>query len=153
MTLLEALECARWMKGELPTARQWDKAAGLLDKATGPFQGNPDDLKPGDIAVRREGEGPMPVGKARRDVSMFGCRDMAGNGREWTCTLAQTNLDRENAPVSLSSYKDSLDIRLRGHSYRDDKPYLFEQLPDQQQAKNAEPDISFRVVIGITPLP
>ena len=27
---------------------------------------------------------PLPVGSRAKDISLYGCRDMAGNCREWT---------------------------------------------------------------------
>lgn len=154
--LLEALQCAQWMKGELPTKRQWDKAAGCYEGAKGPFLGKPDDpLRPGDIAVGRDKEGPMPIGTATRDISTFGCRDMAGNGREWTSTIAHADPDQETGRVSVSTFDPGLKIRLRGHSYDADDPYQCDEAANtgQQPANIARPDISFRVVIEPSFLP
>src|SRR5262249_34088687 len=74
---------ASWLGGDLPTVLQWDKAAGKLDGAEAPFRDPKKPLATGDVAVGRPADGPMPVGTAARDVSPFGCRDMAGNGKEW----------------------------------------------------------------------
>jgi hypothetical protein len=153
VTLYEAHLFARWLGGELPTARQWDKAAGLLDGAKGPFLGDHKELKPGDIALGRENEGPLPVGTAPRDVSKFDCRDMAGNGREWTCTPAQTDFSRDNERVSFVPIEPSVNIRLRGHSYLDSTPYQLGQEPGQQPPDKPRPDISFRVVIELPASP
>jgi hypothetical protein len=146
VTLEEAHQFARWLGGELPTARQWDKAAGRLDGQKSSFQGNADDLKPGEIAINRGNEGPMPVGTAARDASIFGCRDMAGNGREWTCTIARADDDNELASFSVGF---SADIRLRGQSYLATEPFRFALVPDQHPAQKPRPDIGFRVVINL----
>lgn len=149
VTLLESHEFARWIGGELPTVQQWDKAAGRFDRAKGPFDGNANALQPGDIAVKRGDEGPMRVGTARRDRSRFDCRDMAGNSREWTSTIANPDPAQESQRVAFSALGSSLKIRLRGHSYIDEEPYQFDQEPGQEEAGRALPDISFRVVIEL----
>jgi serine/threonine protein kinase len=148
VTLVEAREFAHWIGGELPTTQQWDKAAGRFDEAIGPFQGDLNEIKPGDIAVRRDG--PMPVGQAPKDRSIFGCRDMAGNGREWTCTLADPVPERENLRVTFPPRKPDVNIRLRGRSYVTSDPYQFTEEVGQQRADADDmPDISFRVVIEV----
>ena len=66
VTVTEAHCFARWLGGYLPSLMQWNKAAGMLDGAKAPFQ-NPDKaLEPGDVAINRAKDGPLPVGTARR---------------------------------------------------------------------------------------
>ncbi len=147
VTLDEAHQCARWLGGELPTVRQWDTAAGRFDGANGPFE-NDDDAGPQGIAVDRAQEGPMAVGAALRDRSRFGCRDMAGNGREWTCSNAQ----QEDQRIPFDNPQWNGSVRLRGQSYRRQDPFLFAQLPDEEpRFGSAKPDIGFRVVKAISP--
>jgi formylglycine-generating enzyme required for sulfatase activity len=149
VTLVEAHEFARWIGGELPTTQQWDKAAGRFDGAVGPFEGDSGNLKPGDIGVGRNKEGPMPAGQAAKDRSIFGCKDMAGNGREWTCTIAGPASELENLRVKFPPRDPKVNIRMRGRSYLESDPYQFEQQIGQQRADAARPDISFRVVIDL----
>jgi serine/threonine protein kinase len=155
VTSLEAYHCARWLNGNLPTRRQWDKAAGRFEpeRLEGPFQGKWDPASPAGIAVNRGTEGPMDCGQAARDIGPLGCRDMAGNGREWTRDLG---LDRGTVELLVNSAKDNNTfVHLRGQSYAEDKPLLFGDLerkekdndPDIKLFWNAEPDIGFRVVI------
>ena len=115
VTVQEAYDFAQWLGGpqddsstaqtpheghiraHLPTIKQWDKAAGFFDRQgrEGPYLMTWAGL-PGEIAVgRKEEEGPMPVGTATHDISWIGCRDMAGNGLEWTRNVAFTG---ESAP-------------------------------------------------------
>ena len=106
-------------------------------------------VRPGEIAVGREK--PMPVGTAPRDVSVFGCRDMAGNGREWTRTVATGDPDHEDAVV-VFPLGIVTPLRLRGHSYLDTDPYLFEQRePDEKKSGDTGFDVGFRVVLEAAP--
>ncbi len=85
--LAEAVRFATWLGGKLPSAEEWDKAAGFNDR---PSRGHWSLLQHrvgcNDIAVDRENEGPVPVGSSKDDVSVFGVRDVAGNGWEFTRT-------------------------------------------------------------------
>src|SRR5262249_55456117 len=85
----DAYHCARWLGGNLPTTLQWDKAAGLYDRQgrRGPFLGEWKAAAPLRIGVGRGDAGPLPPDQAGDDVGVFGCRNMAGNGWEWTGTL------------------------------------------------------------------
>jgi hypothetical protein len=65
MTWAEAKKAAETLGGLLPTARQWDVAAGYY-------------------RARRERDGPG-------EVSPYGIRDMGRTGREWTRTPLQVN--------------------------------------------------------------
>jgi serine/threonine protein kinase len=89
MTVFEAGQFAEWVGGRLPSEAQWDKAAGMYDPGDreGPYRGRWDQQPRPVIAVNWknvEPPRPMKVGEAIDDVSPFGCRDMAGNGLEWT---------------------------------------------------------------------
>jgi serine/threonine protein kinase len=97
VTVEEAQDFAKWLvpsgglkfKGDLPTWKQWDKASGSYDRdclppnysKEGPFRIG-FSREAGQIAIGKKK--PMPIGKASMDISRFGCRDMAGNGLEWT---------------------------------------------------------------------
>lgn len=159
VTLLEAHRFAQWLGGEIPTARQWDKAGGRFDEETGPYVGRSEDLMPGeDIALKRqdakpEDVKPMPVGTAARDVTIFGCHDMAGNGREWTRTLSPQ--ENRNRLVDFSKLSPEQEVYLRGQSYRAPVPFQFLQHADTDSypCGSARDDIGFRVVIELPNVP
>ena len=153
VTVTEAYQCARWMKGLLPTTDQWDAAAGLdrPGNAQGPFIGNWTSEKPLDIAVGRRDLGPAPIGSCRDDISLLGVRDLAGNGHEWT-----RNIYRSSKTVPLDE-PDFVFVVLRSQSYLDDDPlvyrlmaneddYEIEPYRNENNQEKSRPDISFRVV-------
>ena len=148
ITAQEAQEFAHWLvpsntlklRGDLPTREQWDKAAGFYDRQSedsehddrGPFLRGWSPNAMGEIAIGRGKEGPLPVGTATKDLSRFGCRDMAGNGMEWTRPL-------ENH----SSLVD-----LRGCRFSDSRPFLFQDRDKNSEFCNkAKSWIGFRLVI------
>jgi hypothetical protein len=148
ITAQEAQEFAHWLvpnttpklRGDLPTPEQWDKASGFYDRQTedsehddrGPFLRGWSLNAMGQMAIGRGKEGPLPVGAATKDLSRFGCRDMAGNGMEWT-------RPRENDP-SL--------VELRGCSFSDNRPFLFQDRDKKSEFCNkAKSWIGFRLVI------
>jgi serine/threonine protein kinase len=148
---------AQWLGGKLPSTEQWDKAAGARepeanDEFAGPFKGRWDPAHPPaelpEVAFGGK-KRPRPVGDAKDDRSHFECRDMAGNGLEWTST-----------PIALAREL----IELRGMSFEAPGPLLFKDFtprPDEDQRdvpserrdewwKNRgerRKDIGFRVVI------
>jgi serine/threonine protein kinase len=151
VTAREAQEFARWLvpggtlrlSGNLPTAQQWDKASGFYDRESpdrehddsGPFLAG---WSPGDkdqIAVGREAEGPLPVGTATKDVSRFGCRDMAGNGMEWL---------RPEDDVA----KQPQVVYLRGGRFDGPDPFTFKERGSERNFSHKPfRYIGFRVVI------
>jgi formylglycine-generating enzyme required for sulfatase activity len=142
---------ARWMAGQrgyLPSAPQWDQAAGQGDwPFDGPFNVPREELTKEIVAFNRRMEGPLPAGTASADISRYGCRDMAGNGMEWTRTIFL----RET--VASVSELNGQEVALRGGSYfQGTEPYTFEQSHSQaQEPDSAKPDIGFRVVIEVPP--
>jgi Sulfatase-modifying factor enzyme 1 len=146
ITAQEAQEFAHWLvpsttpklRGDLPTREQWDKAAGFYDRQSedsehddrGPFLRGWSENAMGEMAIRRAG--PLPVGAATKDLSRFGCRDMAGNGMEWT-------RPREKH----TGYVD-----LRGRKFRDSHPFWFtERDTESERCDKAQSWIGFRLVI------
>jgi len=164
----EAELCAEWLGGQLPTAAQWDRAAGLPttlkeeDSDKGPFE---PDWQPGDIAVGREEQGPMAVGKAAKDRSIYGVHDMAGNGFEWTRSCKDASLDYYEYDGNLSKVGPTWDVLLRGRTYFNPDPLTFGQFSDRfmkipffetertldatriESYKNLLPQTGFRVVV------
>ena len=164
MTCVEAALCARWLGGKLPSVEQWDEAAGRYALATashptpagGPFREPLDPNKPPNdqVAVDRGAEGPLSAGSATHDVSTpFGCRDMAGNGSEWTSSPRDaTEVFSPDKPDELMS------IILRGRSYMNPEPLRFQDLDDRsldeaRRVTESDCDISFRVALEFEDLP
>jgi hypothetical protein len=107
------------------------------------------DWLPGDIAINRGRDGPMNVGEARYDESPYHCRDMAGNGREWTRDLFGSPprfVPLEN-PVKTDS------VNLRGQRYNMRLPWLFQKVDrdDLEVDSYLEPSpyYGFRVVVEL----
>jgi formylglycine-generating enzyme required for sulfatase activity len=147
VTVVEAYCFASWLGGDLPSRQEWEKAAGQFEKnpRPGPFvpPWNPEDKN--QIAVNRQADGPMPVGRATKDISPFGCRDMSGNGLEWTRTF---KLRGGRVPLD-NPQKDDL-VVLVARSYEHQKPLTFEDLerrPETEKYQNASEEIGFRVVL------
>jgi formylglycine-generating enzyme required for sulfatase activity len=149
VSVTEAYQFARWLNGTLPSPAQWDKAAGLHDRADreGPFRGRWEDTPKPQVAVDRQR--PCRVGSAADDVSVFGCRDMAGNGREWTNAVVPGE-----RRVPLATPRAGEAVRLRGRDFRADRPLFFRDWDEPGQPSFRAcpyevtlPDLSFRVVI------
>jgi hypothetical protein len=161
MSVTQAYQFATWLGGHLPTLRQWDKASGYYKtmKPFGPYR-LPDDRtdsstgpswRPLEIAINREKEGPMLVGQAKCDESVYACHDMAGNGREWTRNVAGP----ESRMVPLEKPDPEDKIILRGSRYSEQVPWLFRNVTDDRYRTmwpyigkdNVNPELGFRVVI------
>jgi serine/threonine protein kinase len=148
ITYGEARAFARRMGGNLPTAAQWDKASGFHDRPAGqigPFDPRWSAEQGEGIALGGQAHA---VGESKFDICLpFGLRDMAGNGYEWTRTLADSG-----SPVDEQPDPD-FNLLLRGRSYQKDAPLLYEDLdpsaPSRPQQPPGERDTatSFRVVV------
>src|SRR5262249_55581453 len=116
VTVYDAWQFAHWLGGNLPSVAEWNKASGYYEdkekRGEGPFISA---WKKGEIAVDRGLEGPMPVGTASKDISVFKIRDMAGNGFEWTRDLYD-NSNGEAVPLSRKPQEDDF-VTLRGRRY------------------------------------
>jgi formylglycine-generating enzyme required for sulfatase activity len=158
--IVEAQRCAEWLNGLLPSVGQWDTAAGRFEdpkeRGEGPFL---KDWQPGDIAINRGEHGPMPVGAAKKDRSLLGCNDMAGNGFEWTRTCVDPVgefLGRDVASLSPDTR-----VQLRGKDYAKYQPLRFEELNQyttmhffesarqRNRTAGALATVGFRVVIEV----
>jgi hypothetical protein len=153
VTIMEAFGFAQKMfspQANLPTKDQWDKAAGYYekDRKQGPFMGDWSENSPLSIAVsaknRPELEKPWKIGEAKDDVSPHGCRDMAGNGREWV-----RDVHSQKGHFVPDVHPDDY-LMTRGKSFIDPEPFLFEKDIEGGQAIKfpyRSSDIGFRVVI------
>src|SRR5262249_4060080 len=159
----DAHRFALWLGGKLPTLLQWDSAAGRYQKPfrASPFEGTWDakdkllNGKPDQIAVGLVK--PMPVGQAAGDLSPVGCRDMSGNGREWTRILD----DQRHVPIDNPQTLTA--VVLRGRTFEEPFPLMFKDLADKEengQVYDSEryifdpikaKDVGFRVVIEPKP--
>jgi serine/threonine protein kinase len=151
----DAYAFAKWLCGgcgNLPTCEEWDKAAGFYDhpETEGPFQGVLKEIGQGGIAFKIKA--PLPVGTAPADISKFGCRDMAGNGRELTGSIL---FDGGRIPPGEKD-KNPM-IALRGADFKADTPLTFAKLRKEAETgmrasgnisyEKQDEDTSFRVVI------
>jgi serine/threonine protein kinase len=116
VTLAEAEAMARWLGGALPTARQWDKAAGFHDR-----QGREGPAKGLKVAFNLRGKGPLSLGETGDDVSPLSVREMAGNGYELTRDQIEEDRTRRKLVV------------LRGQNYTASHPLRYADLEQQQQ--------------------
>jgi formylglycine-generating enzyme required for sulfatase activity len=148
MTVTEAYCFAKWLAGpdgNLPTEQQWDKAGGKADGASGPFV---DSWKKGDGGIALDLKSPRPVGTSDEDVSLFDCRDMAGNGREFTRDVIVNGITRAVVPLTRkATYEDS--VRLRGHIFIADQPYRFGDEAEILEYDGPRDDVGFRVVLEL----
>ena len=69
---------AKWASAALPSEAQWEKAARGTDMRVYPWGNIWDDSK-----CCNSGGKTSLVGSKPADISPYGCRDMAGNAREW----------------------------------------------------------------------
>jgi serine/threonine protein kinase len=149
IVLADAQACAAWLGGQLPLPRQWDKAAGLWwkDRGAGPFDKDFTLPKPED-AIAANRQGPLARGVAKHGPSVFGVRDMAGNGLEWTASPSPQPADWQRV-TDLSKLTD---VTLRGRHWEYDSPLTFELLestPKSANARTPNEAIGFRVVIEL----
>jgi hypothetical protein len=104
--------------------------------------------KPGEIAINRSKEGPMRRGEATCDESLYHCRDMAGNGCEWTRDLLGGT-----GRILMENPTPEDSVILRGKRYTQTKPWEFKIVDRQELGAtdylSAEGEFSFRVVIEL----
>lgn len=158
----EAHTCAVWLGGQLPTARQWDRAGGFSgDKSAGPYKPGAEKwnekANPKGFALSHVG--PMRVGDANLDESPTGCRDMASNGYEWYRTVSRKPPEgiEEGLDASLPP-EGNVWICTRGMSYEEASPFTFDrtldfnfQRLDDKRMPKYYATVSFRVVVEIPP--
>ena len=154
VTVDEAERCAKWLGGRLPTARQWDQAAGKSRGAVGPYSANVEawdqTREPPEFALVNTG--PIPVGVATSDVSLFGCRDMAANGFEWTRSLyleVEPDVPQDvDVPFDDATAKVLVERRAMGFRQY---PFRFDHDVENQIGRfERAAETSFRIVIEFT---
>jgi formylglycine-generating enzyme required for sulfatase activity len=118
VSLADAKQYARWAGKEIPTERQWEKAARGTDGRPYPWGNDPPGASDACFGLdAREGK-PVAVGQALRNVSPFGVLDTCGNIWEWTTSPYAKG--SEYRVVRGGSYNDPvgllrLDFRLEAH--------------------------------------
>jgi eukaryotic-like serine/threonine-protein kinase len=166
VTAGKAYEFAQWLcgpRGNLPSDKQWLAAAGFYDHElgrlpsdwlNGPYREPWDQADKTQISVNRGEEGPRPVGQASRDESYYGCRDMAGNGEEWTSTV-YSGVFRDDIPIPQLPNQGL--VRILGMSHGAPEPVSFSSLGVEtsrykiEEKASFSPNISFRVVLDVRP--
>jgi hypothetical protein len=140
VTVTEAHCFAEWLDGRLPTRQQCGKAAGRDEDARpGPFDGDPKDLEGLALGLT---DGPWPVDRGQRDLSRYGCRQMAGNGLEWTRDL------NDGTEVPLKEMLLAPSVWLEGKSYLSREPLTFPMMDRAaKRCTEADPEVSFRIVL------
>ena len=115
-----------------------------------------------EIAIQRSE--PMPVGTATHDVSpdpfgrpgRTGCRDLSGNGLEWTREVRSISKPLERRFLPIADPAGDEFVPLRGYRFTRAEPLLFEYLdkpmtdslyPGIGKFDDKEVDYGFRVVI------
>jgi hypothetical protein len=155
VTVDDANRFAKWLSGRLPTAQEWDKAAGRFDGAVGPFPGDGHllDKEAAGVGLGRL----LPAERESRAETLFGCRDMAGNGYEWTCSARRD--EQERVPFDDTTWNDR--VSLRGETYFAPAPYRFADRPNsryrfqnpQTGEPGASPEVGFRTFLELPPRP
>jgi serine/threonine protein kinase len=126
MTADEAARMAHALGGELPTTKQWDRAAGYeKGKPAGDFIGGPN------AAVGLRGKGPRAVNDPR-DKSESGIIDLGGNGTELTSNRTEV----KDVPKDVHG---GVLVILRGKRHTAPSPLTFGELDEQQ----ADPQVQF----------
>jgi serine/threonine protein kinase len=144
VTRREAQDCGEWLGGLLPTVQQLDEAFGFnrwLNAGRNPAAAKA-------TVVNRPQRGPRKIGDGG-DLSPYGIRDLAGNGREWT---RDEIVSKEGKRLAV----------LRGRSYTALEPLSFADLDEWNNNREIRPvqypekrslTTSFRVVIELPGLP
>jgi formylglycine-generating enzyme required for sulfatase activity len=133
-----------WLHGNLPTARQWDQAAGRYEPSReGPFGTRKAGSR---LRIAVDIPGPLPTHRAETDdVSPFGCRDMSGNGLEWTRSQPDSG-----APLVFAEPMPEQDVATRGKKWTATEPLTFQQVQQfspNRSSQDKDSQMGFRVVI------
>jgi serine/threonine protein kinase len=142
VTVMEAHCFAEWLGGRLPQRKQWLKAAGLGEdkRDDSPFRGSANGIAVGLVA-----KGPWPITEGEKDVSVHKCRQLAGNGKEWTRSMQ----DIAGEEIPLPNVNGRRPVYVCGQSYMAQSPLTFATMAefDSEPCTTCQPDIGFRVVL------
>jgi serine/threonine protein kinase/formylglycine-generating enzyme required for sulfatase activity len=146
VTVLEAQVFAERLGGRVPSESQLLKAAGKDEAGSGegPYKVDPKDPHSfKGIAINLIDTGPRPVGESEQDVSIYGCRDQAGNGSEWTRTLSKGVGEVPVANIGISMPR----VRIVGNSIIDERPWRFNDKEKSAAYNETEHYYGFRIVL------
>jgi serine/threonine protein kinase len=153
VTDITAEQAARFAKiafeGKLPSPDEWDHAAGYYRRPRPDSLTHPGGSPRVHIAKPRPTHGTVE----RPDVSVFGLRDMAGNGREWTRGVLKSAKIVESDTPGPTDF-----VILRGRNFTLEDGLTFGDLdyqqttPQTQFAGKGSQYTSFRVMIPLPPL-
>ena len=111
----EAQQYANWSRKQLPTEKQWEKAARGTDGRIYPWGNEPPTADRGAFPGIDPRMSRM-VGSFPRGASPYGCMDMSGNVYEWTCEWLEPYPNSPEA-ARLLSYMGHEFACLRGGSF------------------------------------
>ena len=88
-------------------------------------------------------------GSASRDISAYGCRDMSGNGFEWTGSVVGGD---NRVPLDPKKWDlDRKSVHLRGQAYNASTPLTYDDLKGEfwrvYPYQKTEPVFGFRIVL------
>src|SRR5262249_27330305 len=128
---------------KLPSREQWFKALGKgEDSREGPFDGSP--RGPDEIAVYCWGKGPWSIDQPTPDVTIWDCRSMGSNGKEWTRSLD----DGGKATVHVSIPQGDFNVIVVGQSYLAREPLRFKKYKEGALGYfDVNQEVGFRVVL------
>jgi formylglycine-generating enzyme required for sulfatase activity len=119
-------------QGRLPTSEEWDHAVGLPSSAPGATTIS---LPGTDAWVNKSVPG--AVNRPQADVNGNDLIDMAGNGREWTCTIL-VERDKPSRNVDNGKFEKKELVIVRGRSYTLTRPLTYSMLTFEQKEPQTE---------------
>ncbi|QWR77220.1 bifunctional serine/threonine-protein kinase/formylglycine-generating enzyme family protein [Candidatus Magnetomonas plexicatena] len=141
----EAMACALWLNGSLPTEAQWEKAAKGTERRIYPWGNEYAAFKANVEGCQKT---TTPVGAFKDGKSFYGVLDMAGNVREWCFDWynpeAYTYLTSGNRDPK--GPQTGTEKSLRGGGYRSLHYEARCSFRGHRDKDKREPDIGFRVV-------
>ena len=117
ITWAEAQKYANWSHKQLPTEKQWEKAARGTDGRFYPWGNEPPTAERGVFPLREDGKNIFQmVGSRPAGASPYGCMDMSGNVYEWTSEWMEPYPNNPEAD-RMFSYTGHQYGMLRGGSF------------------------------------